>query len=389
MQIVDVLLALLFLSSTVIFIRIFSHKKAFHSFILLSSAALSTLFFEHLFQGSVYAVRTLYPWILPLLFVIGPAYYMSSCKSRVSPAKALIHFIPALIILSVLLTHWALNAVEFHSYIRMAVTGEFAESALVWIITDDVLILMYPLHGGSYVFFSLLKYIEKKSYSNYYITITLLLSVYAFWEYLNVLFYDFSVTGLTASELRLVSIIGAFGLIAYYLYYNKTIMFESNSLDVLETNIPVGAEVTPNTPVFEQYQPVFTPSNFALFERISAYLKEIVYSPESVFYDPLESKESIIEKSPFRMREWELYFSFKKQTFSEIKQELRINRALFLINEGYLNNNTIEDLTQAIGYKSRSHFYKTFKKVMGVSFSKFQKSTFIRPTISNKSKNPS
>lgn len=251
MQIVDVLLALLFLSSAYIFVRAFSHTKALYSFLLLSSAALSTLFFERLFQGSDFSIRLIYPWILPLLFAVGPSYYLSNSKTIGSPSKALLHFIPALTIITLLLIHKIIYPEDFNKNLSTAVKGEFVNSSFFWIFTDDLLILLYPVHGGAYVYFSLMKFIENKSYSNFAITVNLLLTLFSFLEYLNVIFYDFSITGLSQHELRFISIIGAFGLVAYYLFYYKTIMSKKSIVNTSEATMPM-----PVDPVMEPVKPI-------------------------------------------------------------------------------------------------------------------------------------
>jgi AraC-like DNA-binding protein len=50
---------------------------------------------------------------------------------------------------------------------------------------------------------------------------------------------------------------------------------------------------------------------------------------------------------------------------------MRLIHALNLINEGYLDNFTIETLGEKCHFNSRTSFYRHFKKHLGVSPSQF------------------
>ena len=54
-------------------------------------------------------------------------------------------------------------------------------------------------------------------------------------------------------------------------------------------------------------------------------------------------------------------------SFSDFKNKLRIDYSIIKINEGYLNRHTTESLARTCGFKSRAHFSKVFKQVIGVS----------------------
>lgn len=54
-------------------------------------------------------------------------------------------------------------------------------------------------------------------------------------------------------------------------------------------------------------------------------------------------------------------------SFSDFKNKLRIDYAVIKISEGYLSRHTTESLARICGFKSRAHFSKVFKQVIGVS----------------------
>ncbi len=54
-------------------------------------------------------------------------------------------------------------------------------------------------------------------------------------------------------------------------------------------------------------------------------------------------------------------------SFSDFKNKLRIDYSIIKINEGYLSRHTTESLAKICGFRSRAHFSKVFKQVIGVS----------------------
>jgi len=54
-------------------------------------------------------------------------------------------------------------------------------------------------------------------------------------------------------------------------------------------------------------------------------------------------------------------------SFSDFKNKLRIDYSIIKINEGYLSRHTTESLAKICGFRSRAHFSKVFKQVIGIS----------------------
>jgi len=54
-------------------------------------------------------------------------------------------------------------------------------------------------------------------------------------------------------------------------------------------------------------------------------------------------------------------------SFSDFKNKLRIDYAVIKISEGYLSRHTTESLAKICGFRSRAHFSKVFKQVIGIS----------------------
>jgi AraC-like DNA-binding protein len=58
-------------------------------------------------------------------------------------------------------------------------------------------------------------------------------------------------------------------------------------------------------------------------------------------------------------------------SFTAYKNLLRAEHAKQLIEEGYLENNTIDALAEECGYASRTSFSKTFKSLINISPSQY------------------
>ena len=74
---------------------------------------------------------------------------------------------------------------------------------------------------------------------------------------------------------------------------------------------------------------------------------------------------------------YHLNFYFKEianETFAEYKNRKRIQRAIDLINDDYLSNNTIEYLSLHCGFSSRANFNQAFQKATGMSLKDYKKS---------------
>ena len=92
-----------------------------------------------------------------------------------------------------------------------------------------------------------------------------------------------------------------------------------------------------------------------------------------------EIEKFIINETPFRSPKYSVYnlannlsipsshlaYIFKyhcKMSFTEYKNHYRIEDALKLINEGFLDSKTFEGLAEKVGYVSYNPFFTSFKK---------------------------
>jgi transcriptional regulator GlxA family with amidase domain len=58
-----------------------------------------------------------------------------------------------------------------------------------------------------------------------------------------------------------------------------------------------------------------------------------------------------------------LFKYYSKISFNEFKRNLRIKKAMQLIQEGYLASDTMETLALEVGFSTYSSFFKNFKEI--------------------------
>ena len=91
-------------------------------------------------------------------------------------------------------------------------------------------------------------------------------------------------------------------------------------------------------------------------------------------FDNLEEMSNLLDVKTIELRN--IYDEFNKQKFSKNLIILKMRKAKYLIDNSYLNNNSINDLMGIVKYKSKSAFINNFKTVTGttpVAYSKINK----------------
>lgn len=91
-------------------------------------------------------------------------------------------------------------------------------------------------------------------------------------------------------------------------------------------------------------------------------------------FDNLEEMSNLLDVKTIELRN--IYDEFNKQKFSKNLIILKMRKAKYLIDNSYLNNNSMNDLMGIVKYKSKSAFINNFKTVTGttpVAYSKINK----------------
>ena len=101
--------------------------------------------------------------------------------------------------------------------------------------------------------------------------------------------------------------------------------------------------------------------------EIVLYIERLIQSGEEFPFNKHSKKADFIKHSPFKNTDWEAFFSATSTNFGFFKKYTRIHRALRLMEEGYLEDQSVESLAKTVGYSSRAPFYLAFEQIMGES----------------------
>ena len=108
---------------------------------------------------------------------------------------------------------------------------------------------------------------------------------------------------------------------------------------------------------------------------IVAYTEALIQGNDEFPFNQHSKKADFIKQSPFKKDDWEAFFSATSTNFGFFKKYTRIHRALRLMEEGYLENQSVESLAKSVGYSSRAPFYLSFEQIMGESLSNYRESS--------------
>ena len=116
--------------------------------------------------------------------------------------------------------------------------------------------------------------------------------------------------------------------------------------------------------------------NSLQFENIinKIFILEDKFMKNEVMFDNLEEMSNLLDLKTIELKN--IYDEFNKESFSKNLIRLKMLKAKNLIDNSYLNNNSINDLMGIVKYKSKSAFINNFKKITGyapVAYSKITK----------------
>ena len=156
--------------------------------------------------------------------------------------------------------------------------------------------------------------------------------------------------------------------IVSYLLFNPEILYgEKYLLKILNKKMQIAIEIWSNTslsPIADEDQEVS--------EKVSPTLEKNLFAIKSyeqkttVDFNDIPNVKFLAEVLSIPQKHLKFLFKYySKYTFKEYQNILKINHAIFLINSGYLNRFTLEDLAVKCCFSSRTTFYNNFKKFTG------------------------
>ena len=275
----------------------------------------------------------MYPLFVGFIALIGPSFYFGVTGTAPwNVGTAILHGSPALFLFTSAListTRYPIYQTDFeHLFSEGGLISEMA-----WSLLGDqrLPVMITPIHFGAYAASAYLKTREKEH-------LLLILPLFL----MTLLFaIIFSTGGTYIWRFKFL-----FGIIelALLIIYIRFILNDSPRVQ------------------FERKK------NLKIIVPLNQKVQDFLSNEQEVrmiFIQPKISLAKLSELSDIDITEWRNYFAEQDITFTDLKREHRITHAIQLINEGYLNNYTVDSLAAAIGYSSRTSFYSAYKQITG------------------------
>ena len=343
----------------------------------LGGTLLGALFFtDPVLIGNTF-VKFLYPWFIPLFFLVGPGLYGSFCtiKERRSTWH-LIHYMPTIIGYAILILHLAFFNKHFYSTVQLATDLKWTTTEIFWPFSDKWILLAYPFHILLYIVVSINKLNSTKARTPLYI-LPVFQAVFLV-PYLDIIYHFvegnfFFFTSASGATLRYIMFGNVFLIFWDVMNIRPKIQKEKEAeikAYEAEKEAERQAALIPDAAPKEIYPNAGKVSN----TDIVLYIKALIEGNEDFPFNTHSKKADFIKHSPFKNADWEGFFSATSTNFGFFKKYTRIHRALRLMEEGYLENQSVESLAKTVGYSSRAPFYLSFEQIMGESLSNYRES---------------
>ncbi|MDA8581890.1 hypothetical protein N9K95_03435 [Schleiferiaceae bacterium] len=319
-------------------------------------------------------VKVMYPWFIPLFFLVGPGLYGSYCSINERRNRwHIIHYLPVIIGYVILIVQLAFFNNRFYETVQLAHELRWDTTSIFWPFSDKWILLAYPFHVLLYVFTSISKLNANKAKLPLYILplaqgvflIPLLDINYYFLTGENFIF--------TNDEVLRYIMFGLVFLIFWDVVNIRPRMQKAKEAEIKAFEAEKEAERQAAL-IQEAPKEIYPNAGKVANSDIVFYIEALIQGDEEFPFNKHSKKADFIKHSPFKNTDWEAFFSTTSTNFGFFKKYARIHRALRLMEEGYLENQSVETLAKTVGYSSRAPFYLSFEQIMGESLTDFKKS---------------
>lgn len=317
-------------------------------------------------------VKVMYPWFIPLFFLVGPGLYGSYCSINERRNRwHIIHYLPVIIGYVILIVQLAFFNDRFYETVQLAHELRWDTTRIFWPLSDKWILLAYPFHVLLYVFISISKLNANKAKLPLYV-LPLAQGVFLI-PLLDINYYFLTGENLifTNDEVLRYIMFGLVFLIFWDVVNIRPRMQKEKEDEIkayeAEKEAERQAALVQDAPK-EIYPNVgkITNRDFVL------YIDELIQGNEELPFNKHSKKANFIKKSPFKSTEWDNFFFDTSTNFGFFKKYIRIQRAIGLMEEGYLQNDSVESLAKTVGYSSRAPFYIAFEQIMGKSLTDYR-----------------
>ena len=331
----------------------------------------ATFFIDPVLIGNA-TVSFLYPWFLPLLFLVGPGLYGSFCTIQERRDKwHLIHYLPMFIGYIILIIHIAGFNDHFYETVQLARDLKWAGTEIFWPLSDKWILLAYPFHVLLYIIVSVNKLNVMKARVPFYV-LPVFQAVFLV-PYLDIIynFVEQDFLFFASGETLRYIMFGNVFLIFWDVVNIRPRMQKEKEDEIKAYEAEKEAERQAAL-VQEAPKEIYPNAGKITNRDFVLYIDELIQGNEELPFNKHSKKANFIKKSPFKSTEWDNFFFDTSTNFGFFKKFIRIQRAIGLIKEGCLENDSVEILAKTVGYSSRAPFYIAFEQIIGKSLTDYR-----------------
>jgi len=331
----------------------------------------ATFFIDPVLIGNA-TVSFLYPWFLPLLFLVGPGLYGSFCTIQERRDKwHLIHYLPMFIGYIILIIHIAGFNDHFYETVQLARDLKWAGTEIFWPLSDKWILLAYPFHVLFYIIVSVNKLNVMKARVPFYV-LPVFQAVFLV-PYLDIIYnfveHDFLFFA-SGETLRYIMFGNVF--LIFWDVVNIRPRMQKEKEDEIKAYEAEKEDERQAALVQEAPKEIYPNAGKITNRDFVLYIDELIQGNEELPFNKHSKKANFIKKSPFKSTEWDNFFFDTSTNFGFFKKFIRIQRAIGLIKEGCLENDSVEILAKTVGYSSRAPFYIAFEQIIGKSLTDYR-----------------
>jgi hypothetical protein len=317
-------------------------------------------------------VKVMYPWFIPLFFLVGPGLYGSYCSINERRNRwHIIHYLPLIIGYAILIVQLAFFNNRFYETVQLAHELRWSTTSIFWPFSDKWILLAYPFHVLLYVFRSISKLNENKAKLPLYI-LPLAQGVFLI-PLLDINYYFLTGENLIFTNDEVLRYI-MFGLV--FLIFWDVVNIRPRMQKEKEDEIKAyeaEKEAERQAALVQEAPKEIYPNAGKITNRdFVLYIDELIQGNEELPFNKHSKKANFIKKSPFKSTEWDNFFFDTSTNYGFFKKFIRVQRAIGLIEEDYLENDSVESLAKTVGYSSRAPFYIAFEQIIGKSLTDYR-----------------
>ena len=317
-------------------------------------------------------VKVMYPWFIPLFFLVGPGLYGSYCSINERRNRwHIIHYLPVIIGYVILIVQLAFFNDRFYETVQLAHELRWNTTSIFWPFSDKWILLAYPFHVLLYVFTSISKLNANKAKLPLYV-LPLAQGVFLI-PLLDINYYFLTGENLIFTNDEVLRYI-MFGLV--FLIFWDVVNIRPRMQKAKEAEIKAfeaEKEAERQAALIQEAPKEIYPNAGKITNRdFVLYIDELIQGNEELPFNKHSKKANFIKKSPFKSTEWDNFFFDTSTNFGFFKKYVRIQRAIGLMEEDYLENDSVESLAKTVGYSSRAPFYIAFEQIMGKSLTDYR-----------------